>query len=121
MPKTSAVLAISDRLAKLDWSVLRESLCEDGYALTSPLLTQAECQSLIDLYTSGGDFRSHIIMSRYRFGRGDYKYFDIEVAVKAVEIAGFVMQKQGSGARLTLLLTYRQKSRMSLREPWLYS
>jgi uncharacterized protein len=28
------------------------------------------------MYGSEKVFRSHIIMSRYRFGRGDYKYFD---------------------------------------------
>jgi uncharacterized protein len=28
------------------------------------------------MYPSDQAFRSHIIMSRYRFGRGDYKYFD---------------------------------------------
>jgi len=28
------------------------------------------------MYGSEQPFRSHIVMSRYRFGRGDYKYFD---------------------------------------------
>ena len=28
------------------------------------------------MYSSESAFRSHIIMARYRFGRGDYKYFD---------------------------------------------
>jgi hypothetical protein len=68
--------AISQRLASLDWSAIRESLGQYGYALTPPLLTASECAGLVDLYPAEGAFRSHIIMSRYRFGRGDYKYFD---------------------------------------------
>jgi hypothetical protein len=68
--------AISKRLASLNWDAIRESLGEYGYALTSALLTPSECADLVSLYSSKEVFRSHIIMSRYRFGRGDYKYFD---------------------------------------------
>jgi len=68
-------VAISERLAGLDWPVIRESLWEHGYALTPPILTQQECAALTKMYNSDPAFRSHIIMSRYRFGRGDYKYF----------------------------------------------
>jgi hypothetical protein len=67
---------IATRLASLDWVVIRESLVEFGYALTPSLLTPSECKALVSLYPSEEAFRSHIIMSRYRFGRGDYKYFD---------------------------------------------
>jgi len=67
---------ISERLAHLDWAALRESLSQQGYVLTPPLLTPSECAALIKLYPSEQPFRSHIIMSRYRFGRGDYKYFN---------------------------------------------
>lgn len=67
---------IAERLAGLDWSAIRESLWDHGYALTPALLTPSECAELVKLYPSDDAFRSHIIMSRYRFGRGDYKYFD---------------------------------------------
>jgi hypothetical protein len=63
---------ISKRLASLDWSAIRESLGQHGYALTPALLTFSECAALVNLYPSDEVFRSHIIMSRYRFGRGDY-------------------------------------------------
>jgi uncharacterized protein len=66
---------ISERLAHLDWTALRESLSQQGYALTPSLLTPPECADLVKLYPSPEHFRSHIIMSRYRFGLGDYKYF----------------------------------------------
>lgn len=76
MSGTIAELAISERLASLDWEEVRKSLWEHGYALTPPVLTREECQKLIELYGNDAHFRSHIIMARYRFGRGDYKYFN---------------------------------------------
>ena len=69
------VPSISQRIAKLDWSAIHSALWEFGYALTDRILTEQECAELIDQYSSDERFRSHIIMSRYRFGRGDYKYF----------------------------------------------
>jgi hypothetical protein len=67
---------ISQRLASLDWPGIRQSLAQYGYALTPTILTPSECAALVDLYPSHELFRSHVIMSRYRFGSGDYKYFD---------------------------------------------
>jgi len=75
MTVKAAESAISARLAKLDWGTLHASLWEHGYALTPAVLTPGECQALINLYDSYEHFRSHIVMARYRFGRGDYKYF----------------------------------------------
>ena len=63
-------------MTTLDWTALRESLWEHGYGLTEPVLTEADCASLIKMYDSDARFRSHIIMARYRFGKGDYKYFN---------------------------------------------
>jgi uncharacterized protein len=69
-------ITVPQRLAQLDWTNITESLWQRGYALTSALLTPSECADLVNLYQSEEPFRSHIEMSRYRFGRGDYKYFD---------------------------------------------
>src|SRR5215469_9434188 len=76
MSTTIAEPMISARLAQLDWKAMSAQLWELGYALTPAVLTPDECAALIDLYPSKSAFRSHIIMARYRFGRGDYKYFD---------------------------------------------
>lgn len=66
---------IAERLAALDWESLEHSLSDVGYAKTPPLLTAAECESLIGLYGHDGHFRKRIDMARHRFGDGDYKYF----------------------------------------------
>ena len=86
MHTATAELAITERLANLDWRALYESLREHGYALTAPLLMPAECEALIKLYSSEQHFRSHIIMARYRFGRGDYKYFDYPLPAVVQEL-----------------------------------
>lgn len=66
---------IPESISLLSWRDLESSLSESGYAKTSPLLTQAECEALIRLYPHEERFRSHIDMARFRFGEGDYKYF----------------------------------------------
>jgi hypothetical protein len=60
---------------RLDWVAISESLSSLGYALTGPLLTSAECAELIAFYSDDENFRSQVVMERYRFGKGDYKYF----------------------------------------------
>lgn len=73
---SSKKTAIKERIDALDWRAAAESLCARGYAVTAPLLAQDECVALIALYNEEERFRSHIVMERYRFGIGDYKYFD---------------------------------------------
>lgn len=56
----------------------REELDEHGCALTPPLLTPAQCEEVSSLYDDDDvrRFRSTIDMARYRFGSGQYRYFD---------------------------------------------
>ena len=70
------VITVEERVDALDWKAAEESLSARGYAVTEPLLTAKECAGLVALYEDESRFRSHIIMERYRFGLGDYKYFD---------------------------------------------
>ncbi|MBI2680952.1 MAG: 2OG-Fe(II) oxygenase [Candidatus Solibacter usitatus] len=66
---------IDDVLINLNWQALRDSLSQQGFAITPPVLTPDQCAALSALYPEDHLFRSHIVMSRYRFGKGDYKYF----------------------------------------------
>ena len=68
-------MSIRQRVDKLDWNQIEQSLWELGYAQTPPVLTPVECKDLASLYPDDSRFRSHIDMARYRFGLGDYKYF----------------------------------------------
>jgi hypothetical protein len=74
--KTATHSEIAQRVSQMDWPLINESLWARGFAVTPALLTPAECQQLITLYSDDKHFRSHILMERFRFGVGDYKYFD---------------------------------------------
>jgi hypothetical protein len=66
---------IRERVDALDWHDLDAQLDAQGFAVTAPLLTAAECSELSDQF-DGGRFRSTIDMARHRFGDGRYRYFD---------------------------------------------
>ena len=46
-----------------------------GWAIFPKLLTSAECEAIAAMYVDDHRFRSHIVMARHGFGRGEYKYF----------------------------------------------
>ena len=73
--KTAETRYIAERMDALDWESVGNSLSQRGYAVTGPILSPEECASLVAMYADESRFRSQIIMERYRFGRGDYKYF----------------------------------------------
>jgi hypothetical protein len=73
--KDAVTTSVAERVDALDWSGAEQSLSERGYAVTAPVLSLAECAEITALYSDASRFRSHIIMERYRFGIGDYKYF----------------------------------------------
>ncbi len=66
----------ADRVGNQDWPALTDELNEYGYALTGPLLRAGECRALAALYDRPELFRGTVIMSRHRFGSGEYRYFD---------------------------------------------
>jgi hypothetical protein len=72
---TATAHGIADRIAQLDWEALTARLDEDGFAQTPPIYAAAECRELAASFDDGA-FRSTIDMRRYRFGEGQYKYFD---------------------------------------------
>jgi hypothetical protein len=69
-------MAIQERLAQLDWKAIEASLWQRGYAKTDPLVTSEECEAMIALFHKDEYFRSRIEMRRFRFGEGEYKYFN---------------------------------------------
>lgn len=61
---------------QLDWAALADEIDAYGSAQTSQLLDTEQCQAISALYDEVGRFRSTIDMARYRFGSGQYRYFD---------------------------------------------
>jgi hypothetical protein len=66
----------SDRVDRADWDAIATELDEYGCALTTQLLTPVEARRIAGLYDQDERFRSTIDMVRYRFGAGEYRYFD---------------------------------------------
>lgn len=64
-----------ERVAAIDWKGMESELNTQGFAVTPTLLTPEECEELVALYAEENRFRSRIVMERYAFGRGEYKYF----------------------------------------------
>jgi hypothetical protein len=68
--------AVGRRVDELGWAVIAAGLDDLGCALTDPVLTGSECRSVAALYDHDALFRSTIDMARYRFGEGQYRYFE---------------------------------------------
>ncbi|RAP26118.1 hypothetical protein C2W64_02134 [Brevibacillus laterosporus] len=66
---------LTERIAALDWNLLQQTLDEQGYAAIPPVLDRDECNQIINTYGEKVHFRNTIHMARYRFGIGEYKYY----------------------------------------------
>nr|WP_055506870.1 2OG-Fe(II) oxygenase [Nonomuraea pusilla] len=66
---------VTEAVAEADWTTLARDMDALGCALTPQVLTPEECAGVSGLYDEAGLFRSTIDMERYRFGRGQYRYF----------------------------------------------
>ncbi|WP_315815565.1 2OG-Fe(II) oxygenase [Paraflavitalea speifideaquila] len=64
-----------DQINALDWTTAEESLHTTGYALLPRVLDAATCDHLVKQYDQANLYRKTIVMERYRFGLGEYKYF----------------------------------------------
>lgn len=64
------------RVDTADWDAVTTELNDLGGALLPQLVTKDEAAQLRRLYTDDHRFRATIEMSRYRFGEGEYRYFE---------------------------------------------
>jgi hypothetical protein len=66
---------VADRIAAIDWGCVSNELDAQGCAVIERLLTASQCAALVAFYPEDSRFRSHVVMGRHGFGRGEYKYF----------------------------------------------
>lgn len=59
----------------IDWSTVSTDLDAQGWAVAPKLLSAAACNAVAAMHDGGATFRSHVVMARHGFGRGEYKYF----------------------------------------------
>jgi|SRR6218665_152397 len=62
-------------LSKADWLAAAGHLNEHGYTIVPSILTDDHCSQLIQDYENNDLYRKTVSMERYRFGKGEYKYF----------------------------------------------
>ena len=72
---TNNAMDIDSRIDACTWPSISEHLDAHGWAMITKLLTASECEAVAGLYADDRHFRSHIVMARHGFGRGEYKYF----------------------------------------------
>jgi uncharacterized protein len=68
--------SIASRVDAIKWLRVDSTLATRPYALLPKLLTEQECARLVEMYGQDQRFRSRVVMERYAFGKGEYKYFD---------------------------------------------
>lgn len=67
---------IQERIDTYDWEKITDSLHDKGFALVPNLINNAECETLKEGYMDTSSYRKTVLMERYRFGKGEYKYYD---------------------------------------------
>jgi len=67
--------AAVQRVAAYDWEALGAELDAYGCAVIGKLLSPQECTDIAALYPHEEHFRSHVVMARHGFGKGEYRYF----------------------------------------------
>jgi uncharacterized protein len=73
--RPAEAVSIDDRVETLDWTGASAHLDGHGWVMLKDLMTPDECEMITGLYDDVRRFRSHVVMARRGFGRGEYKYF----------------------------------------------
>lgn len=74
--RAAALTSLEAHISATDWRAFEEALTTNGYAVLPHLLASEQCREVAGFFPDDARFRSHIIMERYSFGRGEYKYFN---------------------------------------------
>ncbi|WP_448698683.1 2OG-Fe(II) oxygenase [Mucilaginibacter sp. AW1-3] len=69
-------MQVEQTIASLDWEAITATMHEQGYAVIPGLLSDTQCAELQDSYNKPDAYRKTVVMERYRFGLGEYKYFN---------------------------------------------
>ncbi len=70
-----------DKLAGINWLLVKEEMDAQGFSIVPGILSGEQCQTLIQNYENVNAYRKTVVMERYRFGLGEYKYFNYPLPV----------------------------------------
>ncbi|MCJ0830331.1 2OG-Fe(II) oxygenase [Acinetobacter sp. NIPH1876] len=74
-PELTQIQAVIDKIQAADWEAITEQMHQQGFALIEQVLSTELCEMLKHAYPQTELYRKTVEMQRYRFGRGEYKYF----------------------------------------------
>lgn len=89
---------IETRLSAQNWQEITQELHDKGFVIVKNIMTERECDNFIAEYEADHFYRKTISMERYRFGRGEYKYFQYPLPALITEIREKVYAKIASVA-----------------------
>jgi hypothetical protein len=64
-----------EKLNRINWQNIAGNLNQNGYACLKQIIPETLCDRFIADYENEELYRKTVIMERYRFGLGEYKYF----------------------------------------------
>lgn len=67
---------IIKKIENAHWQNITEAMDQNGYAIIPNLLSDQQCQALKAAYSNPTLYRKTVVMERFRFGSGEYKYFN---------------------------------------------
>ena len=67
---------ILQKIENTDWLNTTETMHTKGYSIIPNLLSDNDCEALKTNYYNPNAYRKTVVMERYRFGLGEYKYFN---------------------------------------------
>ena len=68
--------AIRSKINTAPWNSITEEMHAKGFAIIPNVLDEAQCETLKTNYSNPTAYRKTVVMERYRFGLGEYKYFN---------------------------------------------
>lgn len=91
---------MKEKIASINWLEIAEEMHEKGFGIVPNLLTYDQCDELIKEYNTQQLYRKTVVMERYRFGLGEYKYFNYPLPDLIQSIRESVYPKLASIANL---------------------
>lgn len=63
-----------EKLQDTDWENITETMHKNVYPVIRNLLSDKQCEILKAEYNNPNAYQKTVVMERYRFGLGEYKY-----------------------------------------------
>ncbi|EZH74191.1 hypothetical protein ATO12_15080 [Aquimarina atlantica] len=70
------MIEVQRKIETIDWEIVTDEISRRGYVIIPEFLLENQCREMVDQYDNPRGYRKTVVMERYRFGLGEYKYFD---------------------------------------------